>query len=254
MTATPSFLIDDLMTLLQLDPNERYVPMAHVCDKLGLDMPRQLRRVRDHALLNDGIRRVKMEYENGTAIFVCLRIDLIPLWLAGADLRGTSDPNVRELLTLHQRECASILWQSFRPQGFSSDDALLPPPHQQNSVEQAYRGVLAEANLARHQMLIERQLEHDSLAREDQSAALGGPSGLVSSVSAKLAQAVRRAATTLSGRTRRNEYSGAYSGLARQFGISSYRRMPLGRLQEAIEWLERWYGDLMGEPEPPPDI
>jgi hypothetical protein len=30
--------------------------------------------------------------------------------------------------------------------------------------------------------------------------------------------------------------------------------MPSGRLYEAMEWLERWYGDMMGEPEPPPDI
>jgi hypothetical protein len=30
--------------------------------------------------------------------------------------------------------------------------------------------------------------------------------------------------------------------------------MPAGRLREALEWLERWRGDLMGEPEPPPDI
>ncbi|HMO55885.1 MAG TPA: hypothetical protein PKC19_00890 [Roseiflexaceae bacterium] len=55
-------------------------------------------------------------------------------------------------------------------------------------------------------------------------------------------------------RTRRNEYGGVYSGLYRQFGISSYRRMPPARLHEALEWLERWRGDIMGEPEPPPDI
>ena len=55
-------------------------------------------------------------------------------------------------------------------------------------------------------------------------------------------------------RTRRNEYGGVYNGLYRQFGIASYRRMPPARLREALEWLERWRGDLMGEPEPPPDI
>lgn len=69
-----------------------------------------------------------------------------------------------------------------------------------------------------------------------------------------MAQTVRKVARTLGERTRRNEYWGALSGLYRNFGISSYRRMPTGRLYEALEWLERWYGDMVGEPEPPPDI
>jgi hypothetical protein len=45
-----------------------------------------------------------------------------------------------------------------------------------------------------------------------------------------------------------------YTGIYRQFSIASYRRTPPARLREALEWLERWRGDLMGEPEPPPDI
>ncbi|HYF63973.1 MAG TPA: hypothetical protein VD886_14220, partial [Herpetosiphonaceae bacterium] len=69
-----------------------------------------------------------------------------------------------------------------------------------------------------------------------------------------LARTVRRVAQTVGERSRRNEYPGIFDGLYRQWGITSYRRMPEARLREALEWLERWYGDAIGEPEPPPDI
>jgi hypothetical protein len=69
-----------------------------------------------------------------------------------------------------------------------------------------------------------------------------------------LARAVRRVATIAAQRSRRNEYGGVAAGLSRQFGLASYRRMPPARLREALEWLDRWAGDLLGEPEPPPDI
>jgi hypothetical protein len=111
------------------------------------------------------------------------------------------------------------------------------------------------ATLARHQMLIERQLNNRSGRGDEQGADPYAPSTAVDDPQATLlAQAVRRVALAAQERTRRNEYGGVYNGLYRQFGIASYRRMPPARLREALEWLERWRGDLMGEPEPPPDI
>ena len=110
------------------------------------------------------------------------------------------------------------------------------------------------ATLARHQMLIERQLNARA-GHEEQGADPYAPGAAVDDKdAARLAQAVRRVALAAAERTRRNEYGGVYNGLYRQFGIGSYRRMPPARLYEALEWLERWRGDLMGEPEPPPDI
>ena len=158
-------------------------------------------------------------------------------------------------LELFQRESASTLWQSNRPQGYGPEDEVLPPRHEQNPAEQSYVAALAMATLARHQMLIERQLNNRSGRGDEQGADPYAPSTAVDDPQATLlAQAVRRVALAAQERTRRNEYGGVYNGLYRQFGIASYRRMPPARLHEALEWLERWRGDLMGEPEPPPDI
>jgi hypothetical protein len=181
-----------------------------------------------------------------------LRIDLLPLWLTLVESPKV-DPALRPQLELFQREAASSLWQGFRPQGFGPEDGLVPVRHEQNPAEQAYVAELAMATLARHQMLIERQID----ARSRHSANYTDPyasEALDDPPAELLARAVRRVALAAQERTRRNEYPGMYTGLYRQFGIASYRRTPPARLREALEWLERWRGDLMGEPEPPPDI
>ncbi|MEN9935369.1 MAG: hypothetical protein RLZZ387_1948 [Chloroflexota bacterium] len=247
-----TFYGEDILAVLELEPNETYVPVAGLCQVLGLAREAQERRVRGHAVLSEGGRVLEVEAEDGSSEHaLCLRVDLIPLWLAGVEA-ADADPALRPRLELFQRESASALWQSSKPQGFGPQDALLPERHQQTPAEQAYAAALTQAILARHQMLIERQLDTRFAYDGADPFAAGG--GVDDPQAELLARAVRRVALAAQERTRRNEYPGMYSGLHRQFSISSYRRMPPSRLHEALEWLDRWRGDLMGEPEPPPDI
>ncbi len=251
---TISFFGEDIIAFQELDPNETFVPIVGLCMLMGLERGPQERRVRAHAVLASGTKSLPVELEDGRTVpALCLRVDLLPLWLAGLEAAKVNDA-ARARLELFQRECASLLWQSHRPQGFVPEDELLPERHQQAPAEQAYMAALAMAVLARHQMLIERQLNarglHDTPTPDPYAAA-----GATDDPQAELlARAVRRVALAAAERTRRNEYGGVYLGLYRQFNIASYRRMPPSRLHEALEWLERWRGDLMGEPEPPPDI
>jgi hypothetical protein len=252
--AGASFPRDDILALLELDPNQAYTPLAQLCAALGLEPAAEERRARGNATLAAGLRALPLDDERGGRPVLCLRSDLVPLWLTGVDA-GQVRPEARARLELFQREAASLLWQSFRPQGFGPEDALLPPRHEQSPAEAAYVTAVGIASLARHQMLVERHLSAVRSADDSQQAALNAAHARVDDPQAALlAQTVRRVALTLAERSRRNEYGGVYSGLYRQFGITSYRRMPPARLHEALEWLERWHGDLLGEPEPPPDI
>jgi hypothetical protein len=256
--STLSFYGEDIIAYQELDPNETYVPIVTLCARLGLERATQERRVRGHAVLAGGARTLPIELEDGrTTPALCLRIDLLPLWLAGVESGKVSEA-ARARLELFQRESASVLWQAHRPQGFGPEDEFLPTRHEQNPSEQSYVAALAMATLARQQMLIERQLDARGLRDDPQRPPDGDPTapgGALDDRQAELlARAVRRVALAAAERTRRNEYNGVYNGLFRQFGIASYRRMPPARLREALEWLERWRGDLMGEPEPPPDI
>jgi hypothetical protein len=251
------FYAQDIVAWLELDPNRTYVPVAHLCDRLGLPVPREERRVKANAQLRSGARRLEVDTDEGdTLVRLCLRVELVPLWLAGVDPAEVGDGAARARLELFQREAASVLWQAFRPQGFDSGDVLAAPRQQQDHAEQAYVGSMAIAAMARQQLLIERQLNtpHDDDHSPGADPWAARASAVDDPAAARVAQTVRKVARTLGERTRRNEYWGALSGLYRNFGIASYRRMPQGRLYEAMEWLERWYGDMMGEPEPPPDI
>lgn len=250
------FYADDIVAWLELDPNRAYVPIADLAARLGLPAPREERRARAQGTLAAGARRLEVETEEGDSLVrLCLRVELVPLWLTTVDPAEVGDPAARARLELFQREAASALWQAFRPQGFDSGDVLIAPRQQQDHAEQAYVGAMAIAAMARQQALIERQLNaphDDDGPGADPWAARAG--AVDDPAAARVAQTVRKVARTLGERTRRNEYWGALSGLYRNFGIASFRRMPPGRLYEALEWLERWYGDMMGEPEPPPDI
>jgi hypothetical protein len=250
---TISFYGEDIIALQELDPNETFVPIGRLCERLGIARAAQEKRVRAHAVLASGSRMLMVETELTREKALCLRVDLVPLWLSGINAKEVND-DVRLQLELFQRETASVLWQSFRPQGFGPEDELVPVRHEQSPAEQAYVSAQGMATLARQQMLIERQLNARAFRNEnnrdpyDPGKAVDDPSA------ALLAQAVRRVALAAAERTRRNEYGGVYQGLFKQFGVVSYRRTPPARLHEALEWLERWRGDLMGEPEPPPDI
>jgi len=253
------FYADDILAWLELDPNRTYVPLAELCERMGLDRQDEERRLAGHALLGGRSRPLLVDTDDGEAERLCLPVELLPLWLATLDHSRVAVPEARTRLDLFQRECASVLWQAARPQGFDSGDDLVPNRHHQDPAEQAYVGAMAMAALARHQMLVERQLDAPPEDEDDQQPQSADPwaaraAALDDPAAARVAQTARRVARTLAERTRRNEYYGVYSGLYRNFGISSYRRMPPSRLYEAMEWLERWRGDLMGEPEPPPDI
>jgi hypothetical protein len=248
------FYGQDIFALLELDPNERYVSIAKLCERLGIPRAAYERKTRSTATFGDGLRLLEIELDDGSEERqLCLRNDLLPLWLTMVESNKV-DPVLRGRLELFQREAASALWQNFRPQGFGPEDVLTPERHEQNPVEQAYVTTLAIATLARHQLLIERTLDSRASTAANLSDPYAAGDSLDDPPAELLARAVRRVALAAQERTRRNEYPGMYTGLYRQFGIGSYRRTPPGRLREALEWLERWRGDLMGEPEPPPDI
>ena len=244
------FYTNDIMAELELDPNHTYAPVPHLCERLGIAAAAQERKIKAHAILKTGARTVDADTENGYERVLGLRLDLIPLWLTTLEAKQTND-EMRPKLELFQAEAASLLWQAQRPQGYGPDDALVPERQHQTPAEIAYVSAYGLANLSRQQMLIERQLD---AARLDGNRQDGTAQGVDDPKAEVLARTARRVAHALAERTRRNEYAGVSSGLFRQFGIASYRRMPHGRLTEAIEWLERWHGDIMGEPEPPPDI
>ena len=242
----PSFYTDDVIAMQELDANEIAVPLNRLCNALGLDLALQTRRIQGNQLLADGLSQMRVATDEGQTQQTCLRTDLVPLWLATISAYDVA-PSLRDKFVLYQRECASVLWQAFKPQGFSPADALLPETREMAASEQAYQAQAGMAALAREQMMIERHLNSERSERT-------GTREQIDAQITQIARAVRVVAHSLAMRSRRNEYGGVFQGLYRQFSIGSFRDIPRGRFMEAMEWLDRWRGDIEGEPEPPPDI
>ena len=58
-------------------------------------------------------------------------------------------------------------------------------------------------------------------------------------------------ALELGNRSGRNEYGGVYGELYRRFDITSYKRLPKNRFEEAITFLTEWYVQLTGNDDIP---
>lgn len=73
---------DELIAVQQPD-GSIFVLLARVCENLGLARWPQTRRIQSHAVLNEGLANLTVETAGGPQTLLCLRLDLLPLWLAG---------------------------------------------------------------------------------------------------------------------------------------------------------------------------
>ncbi len=237
----------DAIFAVQDEPTGRvFVPIGPLCDNLGIARWRQSQRIQEHQVLRKGAVMRMVQSSGGIQETLCLRLDLIPFWLAGVNANRVRD-TVRDKLILYQSEVAAVLWDTFRPGGQPSSAALASPTGL-SPAAQAYEVAMAVAALARQQMQMESQLVDLATTLTEHTNRLGAleltlaPGHAISAAQAtELSQAIKTVAQALAERTGRNEYGGVYGQLYREFGITSYRELPLERFRDAMEWLRNWY-------------
>lgn len=256
-----TFYGDEIIAILEPTTQHVYVPLARLCDNLGIDPPSQTQRIQAHEVLSTALATLSVQSTGGAQATLCLRLDLIPFWLAGINTRRVR-ADVRAKLVLYQRECAAVLWDFFRPAGQPSSAALAQatPAAPVLPAAQAYELAMAVAALARQQMHIEDRLHQLATQLETQAErtdalelrlATHEPQARNSPISedqaTELAQAVKFVARALGERTGRNEYGGVYGQLYREFGITSYKQLPREQFAQAMEWLRDWYRTIQQE-------
>ncbi len=256
-TRVVDFYGDEIVAVEDEVSGRVFVPLARLCDNMGIDRPSQLQRIQEHAVLQTGLTTLRLQTAGGPQESQCLRLDLIPFWLAGINVRRVR-PEIRDKLILYQRECAAILWDAFRPTGLPSSVALneVVPA---GSAAQAYEMAMAIATVARQQMQLETQMTEIAASVMEQGRRLESleitraPRHAVSeSQAAELAQAIKVVARELALVTRHNEYGAVYGQLYREFGITSYKSLPLDQFERAMEWLRDWFRTIQrGETLPP---
>lgn len=249
------FYGDQIYAVEESDSRRVFVPIARLCDNLGIDRPSQMQRIQEHAVLSSGLVSLPLRTAGGIQEAQCLRLDLVPFWLAGINARRVR-ADVRPKLVLYQRECAAVLWDAFRPAGQPSSVALeVQAPL--SPAAQAYEMAMAIAAVARQQMRLEAQMTQIASTITEHAERLASlelklaPKHAISEAQAtELAQAIKTVARALGTRSGRNEYGGVYGQLYREFGITSYKSLPVQQFQRAMTWLREWYEEIEAGAEP----
>jgi hypothetical protein len=251
-----TFYGDTLIAIRQDDSGAIFVPLARLCDSLGIARARQAQRIREHPVISRGFETLNIETPGGAQEAQCLRLDMIPLWLSGVNANRVSDA-VREKLIRYQTEVATVLWDAFKHEILPVAE-LAPPPTERSGAELAYEIATAVQHLARQQMEIEQRLggRIDTMARwakrtDERISSLElrlteSDEQISEAQAAELALAVKTVANALVQHGAANGYQRVYGELYRRYSISSYKSLPRRRLQEALEWLRSWYQEVDG--------
>jgi hypothetical protein len=236
-----------------------YVHFARLCDNLGLSRPSAARRVQQHEVLQDGFVTLRVVTDGGVQALQCLRVDLVPLWLAAISARRVK-PELRVKVVRYQREAAQVLWQAFRPQVVP--DEAVPVGTALGELQRIADLGRAITRLAEQQMDLEREQQRlegrmDGAARVIRAvqSRLDGfelrlltveerttPEAPINEgQAAEIKERVKGLAQLLTVRdASKNHYQGIFAELYRRFGVSSYKLIPQAKYPAVLAFLDDW--------------
>lgn len=254
-------LYGDPVTAIKADDGEIYVSLRQMCDVLGLSRQAQVRRIKRHAILAEGYKGGAIlappsseGYGGGLQQAGLLRVDLVPLWLSGINVKSVKIELQAKLSQL-QRNAARLLWQAFQSGELTVDAELDELLAQDTEAAQAYRMAVAVVKLAKNQVLLESRLQRQQFQIEDIDARLSTVEAdlhntahtISESQATQISQGIRAIALHYSKQTGQNEYGRTWGEFYRKFGVSKYRHLPKTKFDEALRWLSDWYSTLTDE-------
>lgn len=255
------FYGDELIAVQQPDGNI-FVHFGRLCENLGLSRTAQVRRVQRHEVLANGLTTLEIQTEGGAQTVQCLRIDLLPLWMAGLHASRVKDA-LRPKLVRYQQEAAVVLWQAFKPQivveeapSGAADNVAIQQIQQ--IIEMGY----AIARMGEQQLELQRQQQVLAGRMDAAARIIRNVQGHLERVDVRLGAVEERLlpgaaitdeqATEVSNRVKalaelltsthagKNHYQGIFAELYRRFGVSSYKLIPQRKYAAVLAFLEAW--------------
>jgi hypothetical protein len=237
-----------------------YVPLRPICEALGVDWTAQYRRLKRDEILSRLQGVAVMATPGGNQAMIALPLQYLNGWLFGiSDSRVK--PEIRERLLQYKLDCYNVLYEAFQlDQVTARPDPLIDELLGGNSAEaRAYQMAMAVANMAREQLLMRQRVESaEGLLTNHEhrlqilEAGQGDDSRFIDeSQAVEISQAVKTIATELTNRSGRNQFGSVYGELYRRMEVTSYKRLPSTRFQEATDFLRQWWQSLTDESEIP---
>ena len=234
-----------------------FVPVRPICTLLGLNWAGQQQRIQRDAVLSEAVRSVFVTHTEPNRTrqieMLCLPLDYMHGWLFGLNANRVR-PELRERIIRYQKECYRVLSEAFQEGRVTTapDDMIDEMINSNTPAAQAYKMIMAMAQMARQQLLYESHLKQlDTQVSNNQQrielieALLGNTARQISTAqAARLSQAVKSIALELGKQTQRNEFGGVYGELYRRYEVTGYRELPAAKFDEAMGFLTEWWQSL----------
>lgn len=245
---TVTFYGNEIEAVRVKDTGAIFVPISRLCDNLGITRARQARRIGEHPVLRRGFNTLTLETPGGPQKTQCLRLDMIPLWLAGINTNRVNE-EIRNKLTRYQTEVSTILWAAFKHEMLPTTESTAAAGLSDAAL--AYEVATAVRNIAREQMELEQWINRTAQWSNGFEARvsplelwLGDDQTISEAQVIDLALTVKAVANALERHGTTSAYQHVYEELYTLNGVTSYKNLPRGRFDSVIEWLRNWHKEI----------
>lgn len=250
--------VEDHLVAAVLDGEGVAIPIRVVCDALGLDTEAQSQRLRDHDVLSQGLRIVRVPLNNRIRSVVAILHTHIAFWLASITPNLVAEA-VRPKLIRYQEELVVVLNALYGP----NLEAVPTAAFESGTVPD----LVAPMELAttRRELVTLRAALLDLIQAQRQtteqmallSERVDGVADLVDELrtiakihpaqAEYLQRAIKRLALRVQQKTRseRNMYELLFGQFKISMGIPRYDALPIQQYDRAIQWLEAKAAELL---------
>lgn len=251
----------DELAAVQREDGTIYALFARLCANLGLNQQAQARRVQRHSVLREGLTVLTVATEGGPQTAQFLRLDLLPLWLAGVQAERVRQ-EVREKLVRYQRDAAQVLWQAFRQQILVEHPPALIDSSALAQLQQIAEMGRAITAMAEQQMDLQRQQQALGTRLDRAGQVVRGMQQHMGDIEVRLGVLEDRVhPATLISEPQANEvslrvkalaellttldqgkvhYQTIFAELYRRFGVASYKIIRQEQYVSVLAFLESW--------------
>lgn len=229
------------------------VPVRTICQALGLDLDTQSAKLREHEVLAQGVRLVRVPQGQRVRTVVALLHRFIPFWLATI-VPSQVREGVRPKLVRYQIELVDLLASLY---GAELPATPTSSDERESVLARRLADAVIELRLAREALLSAQQRTETQLQEHEER--IGAVEGLMDELQEQLAshttitgpqqEVIKRSLTRLATRYKRKSGQDVYGKLFAQFCIDlrtpKYGLLPAGKYDAALSWIRQKADDLL---------
>jgi P22_AR N-terminal domain len=239
---------EDRLIAVILEGEGIAVPVREICRTLGLDIDTQSARLREHEVLSQGLRVVRIRYGDRIRSVVAILHKYIPFWMATIT-PGLVAEHVRPKLVRYQIELVDLLAAIY---GGGLQGALPAPADTvTTALQQRLLDAITEVRLAREALLASQQEVREQI--DSHEVRLTAAEGLMDDLQAQIAshttitaaqreviqRAIKRIAVRYEQRTGKDVFGLLFSQFCVDLGTPKYGLLPAGKYDAALDWLRQ---------------